>query len=293
MKIRKYKMIRLYLLMTIILTLAGCGKRGSDTTTEEFTGFVAITEERKTTGKAPAGSFKSMMEDETTTEYRSPLEDLDDHYFTTATWTTEATTEKTTRATTERRISTRATTASSSVGYTGYTPNYNKDLIAQIASADVTAVGDSIMLGGSDELKKLIPSIYIDAVVGRQFYSGRDILKALKDSGALADTVIIGLGTNGSFSQSSGQDLIDHIGSDKHIFWINVYGPTLSWTADSNATIQALCDANSNVTLIDWNAMGGSQPGLVYDSDHVHLTPEGTKVYAELVAGTIATTLNQ
>ena len=277
--------------MTIILALAGCGKRSRDTTTEEFTGFVPITEERKTSGKAPAGSFRAQMEDETTTEYHSPLDDLDEHYFTTATYTTEATTEKTTSNTTEKRIITEA--KSSSVGYTTYTPNYNKDLISQIASYDVTAVGDSIMLGGSDELKKLIPSIYIDAVVGRQFYSGRDILKALKDSGGLADTVIIGLGTNGSFSQSSGQDLIDHIGSDHQIFWINVYGPTLSWTADSNAVIKALCDNNDNVTLIDWNAMGGSQPGLVYDSDHVHLTPEGTKVYAELVAGTIATTLNQ
>ena len=293
MKISKKKYVLLLCLILSVI-LSACGRRSSETTTEEFTGFVPITEAREKSTKAPAGSFKSMMEDETTTEYRSPLEDLDDHYFTTAERTTEATTEKTTSATTEKRITTRATTASSSsVGYSGYVPNYNKDLISQIAAADVTAVGDSIMLGGSDELKKLIPSIYIDAVVGRQFYSGRDILKALKDSGALADTVIIGLGTNGSFSQSSGQDLIDHIGTDHHIFWINVYGPTLSWTADSNATIQALCDANSNVTLIDWNSMGASQPGLVYDSDHVHLTPEGTKVYAELVAGTIATTLNQ
>ncbi|MBR4515032.1 MAG: hypothetical protein IKO61_09130 [Lachnospiraceae bacterium] len=292
MKIKRHKTLILCLFMTILLALTACGKKDI-TTTEEYTGFVPITEERKTDGKAPAGSFKAMMEDETTTEYHSPLDDLDEHYFTTTERITETETERTTRATTERKTTQATVAQSSTVGYTSYTPNYNKDLISQIAACDVTAVGDSIMLGGSDELKKLIPSIYIDAVVGRQFYSGRDILKALKDSGALADTVIIGLGTNGSFSQSSGQDLIDHIGTDHQIFWINVYGPTLSWTADSNATIQALCDANSNVTLIDWNAMGGSQPGLVYDSDHVHLTPEGTKVYAELVAGTIATTLNQ
>ena len=138
------------------------------------------------------------------------------------------------------------------------------------------------MVGATSNIKAIIPSANIDAKVGRQQSAGYDIVSDMKASGTLGDKVVIELGTNGPFSESDGQKLIDNIGSDKKIYWVNTYGPKLSWYADVNSVIAKLCKNNSNVTLIDWCSKSSSNAGL-FSGDGIHLTSTGYQTYAQMI----------
>ena len=150
----------------------------------------------------------------------------------------------------------------------------------------VSVIGDSLMVGATSDLKSLIPDANIDAKVGRQQSAGYDIVSEMKSAGTLGDTVVIELGTNGPFSESAGQQLIDNIGSDKRIFWVNTYGPSLDWYAEVNSTISTLVSKNSNVTLIDWYSKGSSNTGL-FSGDGIHLTSDGYQTFAQMIYNAI------
>lgn len=154
------------------------------------------------------------------------------------------------------------------------------------SSGSVSMIGDSLMVGATQNIKASIPGVYIDAKVGRQQSAGYNIVSDMKVSGNLGDKVVIELGTNGPFSESDGQKLIDNIGSDKKIYWVNTYGPSLSWYAESNAVIAKLCNSNSNVTLIDWCSVGSSNQSL-FGSDGIHLTDDGYKKFAKLICDAV------
>ena len=78
------------------------------------------------------------------------------------------------------------------------------------------------------------------------------------------------------------QEIIDQLGSDCQIYWVTVYAPGVAWAAQSNATIKALADANSNVHLIDWANYAKGHRSWFF-SDGIHLKPDGQKAYAELI----------
>ncbi|MBO4863545.1 MAG: hypothetical protein J5517_04225 [Eubacterium sp.] len=146
----------------------------------------------------------------------------------------------------------------------------------------VSMIGDSLMVGATSNLKALLPNANIDGKVGRQQSAGYDIVSAMKKNGTLGDTVVIELGTNGTFTENAGQKLIDNIGSDKKIYWVNTYGPKLSWYADVNSVIAKLCKNNSNVTLIDWCSKSSSNAKL-FSGDGIHLTSAGYQTYAQMI----------
>lgn len=146
----------------------------------------------------------------------------------------------------------------------------------------ITAIGDSVMLGAAPALQEAIPGCVVDAAESRQVVKAKETVQALKDQGKLGDTVILGLGTNGPFKTSVGQELLDAIGSDKTIYWVNVYGAHLRWQDDSNATISELAKQNPNVHIIDWASEAAAHPEWFYN-DGIHLKPAGQKGYAQLM----------
>lgn len=149
-------------------------------------------------------------------------------------------------------------------------------------SASVTAIGDSVLLGAAKALQDEIDGINVDAKESRQVKSAREIVSGMKKEGALGDTVIIALGTNGPFNIATGQALLDEIGHSRHIYWVLTYGKNLSWQQDVNSTINELAENNSNVRLIDWPAAATANPDWLY-GDGIHLNPTGQKGYAEMI----------
>ena len=146
----------------------------------------------------------------------------------------------------------------------------------------VTAIGDSVLLDASSTLSDQIPGIYVDGKVSRQAWAVKDLINSLKEKNLLGNIIILHLGTNGAFRQSVGQEIIDQLGSDRQIYWVTVYAPGVAWAAQSNATIKALADANSNVHLIDWANYAKGHRSWFF-SDGIHLKPDGQKAYAELI----------
>lgn len=151
-------------------------------------------------------------------------------------------------------------------------------------SGEITAIGDSVMLGAAGALQDEIPGIDVDAREGRQMVAAIEIAEKLNREGKLGDTVVIALGTNGPFLQSEGQELVDAIGEDRNIYWILSYGQedALGWQGDVNETIEAIASEKSNVTVIDWPSLAEQNPNYIYP-DGIHLAPDGQIGYAEMI----------
>jgi peptidoglycan/LPS O-acetylase OafA/YrhL/lysophospholipase L1-like esterase len=150
------------------------------------------------------------------------------------------------------------------------------------SSEIITAIGDSVMLGAAPSIKEILPKCMIDAKESRQVTKAKEIVDNLSNEGNLGNTVIIALGTNGPFSESKGQELIDQIGKDKAIYWVTVYGKKLQWQEKTNSTIRDLAENNENVFIVDWENAAELHPEWLYN-DGIHLNAEGQAAYANII----------
>lgn len=151
----------------------------------------------------------------------------------------------------------------------------------------ITFVGDSVMLGAAPALLERIPGCYVDAKESRQVSKTLQVIKDLDAQGHLGNVVVLGVGINSPFKTSVGQEIIDYLGKDREIYWINVYGQTVTWMDDSNRTIQELVNNNRNVKLIDWAAVAPQHIGDWLYKDGIHLKPTGQQGYADFLAGIV------
>ncbi|OTN77597.1 hypothetical protein A5886_002697 [Enterococcus sp. 8G7_MSG3316] len=157
--------------------------------------------------------------------------------------------------------------------------------VKQAESLDITAFGDSVMLDATTDLQELFPQAVVDGDVGRQLYASPDLIKSLKDQGLLRDTVLVGLGTNGSFTEAQFDSFMSEIG-DRDVYWINVRVPTQRWQNEVNRMLERMAEKYDNMTLIDWYDLSNSQESWFYE-DRVHPNPDGMVEYVKLVAQTI------
>lgn len=151
---------------------------------------------------------------------------------------------------------------------------------------NISVIGDSVFLGASPSFLEMYKDAVVDAKVSRRVSQGLDIAKELDKNGQLGSTVIISLGTNGNFNESTGQELIDYLGADRTIYWINAYGKSLDTQDDANRIIKKLTDKNDNVHLIPWAKEAKKHPDWFYQ-DGIHLNKEGQKGFAEFVSSAI------
>ena len=141
-----------------------------------------------------------------------------------------------------------------------------------ISQSSLSVIGDSVFLGAAPAFKKLYKNAVIDAKVSRQVVQALDIAKNLDKKGKLGDTVIIALG----------QKLIDYLGPDRTIYWIDAYGRDLPGAKDVNNTIRRVAEANNNVHVIAWSKEGPKHPDWFYQ-DGIHLNITGQKKFAKFV----------
>lgn len=146
----------------------------------------------------------------------------------------------------------------------------------------IFGVGDSVMVGASGELRREIPGIEIDAVVGRQASTGIDILRARAAQGDIPQVVIFGLGTNGPVTSRQIDEAMDALDGVQRVVFVNNSMPR-SWEKPNNALLADAVQRYPNAVLADWNALTTSVPGLLTDDD-IHLLPSGARAYAALVA---------
>ncbi|ATY84578.1 acetyltransferase [Kyrpidia spormannii] len=148
----------------------------------------------------------------------------------------------------------------------------------------ITVVGDSVLLDAAPYLQNLLPGIVVDGKVGRQFIQAGDVAAELERTGKLGDTVIIELGTNGPFTDRQLDDLLAQL-APRRVLAINVRVPR-PWQDVVNRTLAEAAARHPDLTVIDWYRASSGKTEWFY-SDGVHLTPQGSRAYAELVAAAI------
>lgn len=146
----------------------------------------------------------------------------------------------------------------------------------------ITVIGDSVFLGASQSFKKICENVNVDAKVSRQVSQALDVAKKLQKKGKLGDTVLISLGVNGNFNEATGQALLDYLGSERTVYWINAYGKNVEWQDEVNDTIDRLAKKNDNLQVIRWDKLGRKHPDWFYQ-DGTHLNSEGQEKFAEFV----------
>lgn len=150
----------------------------------------------------------------------------------------------------------------------------------------VTAIGDSVMLGAKDEMEKSMKGIVVEASESRQIWSGKDVAEELAAKGKLGDTIILALGTNGTFKKSTARELLDYFGADRTIYWVTAYGSKLSWQDQVNETIEAVSAEYDNVHILHWDEVGPQHADWFY-KDGLHLNGAGRKGYAQFLKDNI------
>lgn len=146
----------------------------------------------------------------------------------------------------------------------------------------LTAFGDYVMLDAATDLKEVYPHVVVDGDVGRQLYASEPYIEELKKQNLLKDTVLIGLGTNGAFTEAQFDTIMSALG-DRKVYWVNVRVPTKRWQNDVNAMLADMAKKYDNLTLIDWYDYSNGHSDWFYD-DQVHPNPEGMKHYIHLVS---------
>lgn len=141
--------------------------------------------------------------------------------------------------------------------------------------------GDSVMLGSADELAAR--GFVVDAVQSRQFTAALPELQAIRDNGFLGSAVVVHLGTNGSFSQASLDQMMAILAGVPIVVFVTGKADRV-WIAGNNEKIRALPATYANVTVLDWEAIGPQCPGGCFYDDEIHLNGSGQTYYADLVA---------
>jgi peptidoglycan/LPS O-acetylase OafA/YrhL len=154
---------------------------------------------------------------------------------------------------------------------------------AQRDPPKVLAIGDSVMAGAADTLRREFGrDAIVDAEEGRQPWDYAAVVQHYRDAGLLPNEVIVQIGNNGPVWFDELTDLRDSLADVDHVYLVNVEVPR-SWEGEVNAELsQFAADDWPQATVIDWHAAAADNADLTYDQ--IHLTPQGERLYASLIA---------
>ncbi|HEX9064983.1 MAG TPA: hypothetical protein VF843_07730 [Streptosporangiaceae bacterium] len=157
---------------------------------------------------------------------------------------------------------------------------------ASVSGSSITAVGDSVMVASTPALQQALPGIYIDAMVGRQFSTGLQVIADLKARGLLRPVVVVGLGTNGTVTPGEISQLFAEIGPNRKLVLVNTY-EARPWEQEVNSTLSDAAASHPGVVLADWYTTIEHRTNLLWP-DGIHPQPSGTLVYAQMLTAALA-----
>jgi peptidoglycan/LPS O-acetylase OafA/YrhL len=151
----------------------------------------------------------------------------------------------------------------------------------KVVTKKITAIGDSVLINPAPYLKKKFPNITIDAKVSRQMRHAQAIVNSLKKNNQLGEIVVIQLGTNSPFPDTTLTSLIDAIGKNRKILLVNVRVPR-PWESVVNKSIASISKKYSNTIVVDWYSTSANH-NEYFVKDGVHLKPVGAQAYATMI----------
>jgi hypothetical protein len=150
----------------------------------------------------------------------------------------------------------------------------------------VTAIGDSVMVGASDDLAAQIPNLDLDAKVGLQVSQALEMLRARRDSGELNQIVLLDIGNNAPLSSKEFDEVMQTLQGVSRVYFLNLREPR-DWEGPNNQVLADGVSRYPKATLIDWYGASEGHPELFWD-DGIHLRPEGATFYTNLIVNTLA-----
>lgn len=186
---------------------------------------------------------------------------------------------------------TKTTGATHTVAKTDLGEKYqlSKSELAALRQLKVTGIGDSIMVRTTSDLKEVFGSFTANAKIGRQVDAAPAIISRLKADNAIQKNVLINLGTNGPTDTQTIDGIIDQIGSEHEIYWVNTRVPGKKWQDSNNQLIAAAAKKYSNVHLVDWLYVSQDNDNWFAD-DNLHPNNLGDREYTSTVGQTMAKT---
>lgn len=158
--------------------------------------------------------------------------------------------------------------------------NFTENELNYVKDIHITAVGDSVLINIDKYLRKYIPNLYLDGVVGRDMIDGPNVLANIKNNVGLGDIVLISLGSNGSANHNDMQTIMD-LAEGRDVYFVNT-SHLQSYMDKVNADMKEFVDKNPKAHLIDWRAYVKDRPELLA-VDRTHPNVEGSQAYADLV----------
>ena len=153
------------------------------------------------------------------------------------------------------------------------------------ATAPITMLGDSVMLGSRVQLQTAMPKATVDAAVGRQANELYARINQRRAAGKLASIVVIHTGTNGPAYESDLRKAIAGLQDRTRVILVTTHVPR-SWMQQSNTSIHDVANEFPNVRVADWAAVSSGHPEF-FVPDGVHLTIPGGRAYAAMIANAI------
>jgi len=142
------------------------------------------------------------------------------------------------------------------------------------------------MLGAVPALVGAINGIQVDAAVSRQVSNGVALLQDLRTEGVLGDVVVIGLGSNGTFTGGQFDQIMSVLADVTRVVFVNVKVPR-SWEQPNDGVIATGVQRYPSTRLVDWYDASVDHPEYFY-ADQYHLRPEGAAEYASMIAAAVA-----
>jgi len=146
-------------------------------------------------------------------------------------------------------------------------------------------VGDSVVLGATEELKNAMPGLRVDAQVSRQFDRVIDVVGAYTRAGELPGPLIVNAGVNGTFTDADLDELFELTG-EQTVLLVNAKVDR-PWEELVNGRLASAAGRHPTAVLVDWHSLGVEhEEWFTYDGSH--LNPEGARAFAELIRDRLA-----
>jgi peptidoglycan/LPS O-acetylase OafA/YrhL len=142
---------------------------------------------------------------------------------------------------------------------------------------DLTAVGDSVLLGSSRLLKVSLSGTDVHATMGWQAADVIKQLNALRHANQLRSVVLIHLGTNGYVYENQLRQILSILADRKRVILVNTHVPR-RWMEFNNTLIERDAPDFPNVVVVHWSDVSEDQPDY-FVSDGVHLTDIGQRAF--------------
>jgi peptidoglycan/LPS O-acetylase OafA/YrhL len=150
-----------------------------------------------------------------------------------------------------------------------------EEALPAFSGNELTVVGDSVMLGSRQLLKRFLPGNDLHATMGWQAADIIRQLQALQDRKALRPVVLVHLGTNGYVTEGQLRRILGMLSSRERVILVNTRVPR-RWMAPNNALIDRVAPEFPNARVVRWSDLSENRPGY-FISDRVHLTATGQR----------------